>query len=174
MMRDEIELKFLDIDDEDIQEKLRGIGATKTYMAETVSVWLNWPEIGVDWKDMEKQSLRLRKRDGTCMLNWKKPKEGEDMKVLEEMEIEVSSMEDTIALFESLGFSSTRAFHKKRTHYEHKGTSFEIDEIPGKKPYLEVETHTQEEMESACKNLGLDIEDGKSGSMMEIFPDVFK
>jgi len=73
-----------------------------------------------------------------------------------------------------MGFIEEESNIKKRTHYELGNICFEIDEFEGLPPYLEIETHSEKDMEDICKKLNLDINKGDNRVIIEIYPEKFQ
>lgn len=167
----EIELKFLDIDVEDITARLEEIGAMKMYDS-TVHSMLFHAEGFSGW-DSTKKFLRVRKADEKVLITYKAPEEHSSMTSRHEVECEVGDYDDAIALLAMLGFYPGEEYNKRRVHYELGSVSFELDTVGSVPTYLEVETTTEEEMEKICKALCLDISMGKKGTIVEIFPELF-
>lgn len=89
----------------------------------------------------ENKWLRLRKSNNTIMLTSKhilEKNESNFQKVLE-TEIEVSSLEETNLLLESLGIAKRSYQEKIRYSYTYKSAEIEIDIWPLLKPYMEIE-----------------------------------
>lgn len=171
-MADEIELKFLDIDKDAMIKKIEALGAEKKYD----EVLEGYKIIGGDCtlNDSTKDELRVRKIGDKIFLTFKGPRQDSNMTIREELEVEVSDMETTKKIMERLGFATVKLATKRRIHYELGETHFEIELFDFIPPYLEIETHTTEAMEKACKQLTLDIREGKIGMISEIYPDLFK
>lgn len=169
---DEIELKFLDINVEEIKEKLKKIGAKLIYDSDLDSI--SFLAEGFSETDSSKKELRVRKTNQYTTITYKDPaKEDSDMTWCEETEIKTNSFEDSIKLLEKLGFKQGKLCKKHREHYELENIAFEFDTYSHIPTYLEIETQSEQDMIDICKKLDLDINSGKKGSIMEILPEKF-
>ncbi len=171
-MLDEIELKFLGIDKEEMERKLATLGAEKKFTSDSRAIYFDGP--GVSATDHSKMVVRLRTMDGKHVLTWKRRRPDTEARENEELETEVGDFATAQAILERLGYRPGLEIEKRRTHYELGEAHFELDEIPGEKPYLEIETHSVEGMRAACAKLGLRMEDGSTGTVQELFPERFK
>ena len=89
----------------------------------------------------ENKWLRLRKSNDKVMLTSKHilEKKNTNFQNVLETEIEVSSLEETNLLLESLGMSRRSYQEKIRYSYKYKSAEIEIDIWPLLKPYMEIE-----------------------------------
>ena len=89
----------------------------------------------------ENKWLRLRKSNDKVMLSSKHilEKKNTNFQNVLEIEIEVSSLEETNLLLESLGMSRRSYQEKIRYSYKYKSAEIEIDIWPLLKPYMEIE-----------------------------------
>lgn len=167
----EIELKFFNINKEEIIKKLKELGANIVY--EGIIESLTFENDKLSGVCSKKDYLRLRKCNNKSFLTYKSPCDCNNECCREETEIIVDSFEKTKKILENIGL---KGFTDKRyrTHYELREIHFEIDTYEGLEPFLEIEAQTQEELERACKLLDLDISQGKCGLFAEIFPEKFK
>ncbi len=168
---DEIELKFLNIDVENIKKKFDEIGAKLKFDTHLES----YPFVSEDFCgfNTSKKFLRVRKVDGDVWITYKDPKIDSKMTSRKEIEIKVDNYEKSITLLESLGFKKGKIFKKHRVHYELGDVHFELDTLENIPTYLEIETQTEEAMEKICLKLNLDISKGKKGTIVEIYPEKF-
>jgi adenylate cyclase class 2 len=168
---DEIELKFLDINVNEIKEKLEKLGAKLKYDAQTES-YPFWAE-GFHSSDSNMKYLRIRKVNDNVKITYKDPAKESDMTTREEIEIKVDNYEEAIKLIEKLGFEKGKIFKKHRIHYEYGNIHFELDTLENIPTYLEIETQNEEDMKDICIKLDLDISKGKKGTIVEILPEMF-
>ena len=168
----EVELKFIDINIEEIKKKITDLGAKKTYEKDMENLFLC--KEGFDFRDSSKKILRLRKTNDSIVLNYKGPNESSQMHNKEEIEIQVDDLEKTISLFERLEFTKTNILKKHREHYEMDDVHFEFDTVEDIPTYLEIETQSEKAMIDICKKLDLDITKGQGKNVFELFPDELK
>jgi adenylate cyclase, class 2 len=162
----EIELKFLNINVPSIKKKLDEIGAELKYDAMTESYLFE--KEGFDCWDSSKEFLRVRKIGDDFTINYKSPSRDSKMDHREEIEIKVDDYEQAILLIEKLGFKIAYILKKHRIHYEFGDISFELDTINGIPTYLEIEVGSEDDMVGICERLGLDIGEGRKGSVVEV------
>lgn len=168
---DEIELKFLNIDVTEIKEKLNTLGAKLKYDAKTES----YPFLsdGFHSSDSTMKYLRIRKVNDNVQITYKNAAKESDMTTREELEINVDNYDEAIKLIEKLGFKKGKVFRKHREHYELNNIHFELDTLENIPTYLEIETQTEEDLKDICVRLGLDISNGRKGTIVEILPEMF-
>jgi len=171
-MREEIELKFTNIDKAEIEDKLLKLGAKKKYETTTKSIYFNNEKLGFSFPSHKLSALRLREENGKFFLTVKNKSRESKMKRREEIEIEVDDFDKTKTILEQLKLKPSKTFEKKRKHFELQNIHFEIDEIEGYPPYLEIETYTEEQMENICKKLNLDITKAQAKSWAELYPEL--
>lgn len=167
----EIELKFLDIDVDEIKFKIESLGAILKYDIEIES--FSFLADDFHGSDSNKKYLRVRKIGSDVVLTYKDPATDSKMTSRNEIEIKVDDYEKAILLIEKLGFTKGEVFRKHRIHYEFDTVHFELDTLENIPTYLEIETQTEDEMKSICEKLGLDMTMGKKGTIVEILPEKF-
>ncbi len=173
MTMQEVELKFLDINKEEIEQKLHAIGAKKVRAAQTRSTYLG-REKNYSYTEGD-PVLRIREYDALVSVTHKSRSKIGTVRVAEETEIQVhSTYEETITLFIALGYHIIKEFYKYRTHYEKQDVSYEIDEQEGIPTLLEIETRSEEEMRTACAELGLRMEEGTAEHLGILYPRIFR
>ena len=117
--------------------------------------------------------LRIRRVNDDVQMTYKDPAKESDMTTREEIEIKVDNYEQAIKLIEKLGFEKGKVFRKHRIHYGLGDVHFELDTLENISTYLEIETQTESAMKEICVRLGLDISNGKKGTIVEILPEMF-
>lgn len=169
---EEIELKFLNINIENIKQKLKELGAKLKYNTQIES----YPFLteGFHGSDSSKNFLRIRKSNDEVWITYKGPAKKSSMTIREEIEVKVDNYDNAIKLIEKLGFKRGKVFRKHRLHYELGDIHFELDTVENIPTYLEIETTNEEDMKIICAKLGLDITKGRKGTIVEILPEKFK
>lgn len=161
---DEIELKFLDIDVDDMRQKLSVVGAVKQHdgIIEDVRYEISQGTL-----------LRIRSMDGKHYLTHKRRRDAADVMQAEEDETEITDPLAMQSILQHLGLTPTSTLRKHREHYTRGTVAFEIDTLESEAPYLEIEARSKEELAAACAELGLRPEDGVAKTMRELFPHKF-
>ncbi len=169
---EEKEVKFLDINPEEIQEKLKAIGAEKTGEYFYRRRVFDYPDLRLD-----KQGAWVRVRDegDKTVLNFKRRLgiKAHDGTVsdegMEEIEVEVGDFEKTTAILLKIGLIEKFYQENRRIRWQKGNVEFDIDTWPKLKPYLEIEAPTWEEIDEAIGMLGLNPEDKKIFSTQQVY-----
>lgn len=169
---EEKEVKFLNINPEKIQEKLKLIGAEKIGEFFYRRRVFDYPDLRFNkegaWVRLRDEGKRItlafKKRLGVQTHDGTTSDEG-----MEEIEIEVSDFEKTALLLQKLGFMEKFYEEQKRTQWKKDGVEFDIDLWPGLEPYLEIEAPSWEEVDMAIRLLGLNPEDKKIFSTNQVY-----
>jgi adenylate cyclase, class 2 len=120
----EIEVKILDIDKKKVVEKLKALGAKKTFDGEVHGYFFDFPDSCIR---KAKDTLRLRKVGDKSFLTFKKYVNNRGAKVREEFEVEVADFEAAKKILESVGLSAWMDVRKHRSSYALGGVHFELD-----------------------------------------------
>lgn len=170
---EEIEAKFLDIDVDKIQEKLKEFGAVK--IGEFLQKWatFDYP----DWR-LDKDLSWIRVRDegnGEISLSFKKRLGAVDRNAssndegMQEIQLKIDSFEKATDFFKAIGFVVKHTAEKKRIRWVKEDTEFDIDIYPGLEPMIEIETTSQEKIKTSAEALGLNYEDRKIFSSSQAY-----
>jgi len=161
---EEIEVKILDIDKDDVINRLLKLGAKKTFEGTMTSIYLDSNHrLG-----NEDKNLRIRQKGDRCILTSKSKKEDSEAKVREEYETEVKDFKETMAIFRNIGFTECENEVKERISYKIKNSSVEIDSIEGTPPFLEVESPNKDELKEVVKMLGFSFEQAKTWTSKKV------
>lgn len=144
-MAKEIEAKILDIDSVKIRQMLISHGAKKVAKLTKQSRYV----FDIDKNDKSKW-IRLR-TDGRRTTLTVKIIKSNDIDGTIEYETEVSDIDSTLKILESLGFKPKSYQENYRELYELDTASISIDYWPRIKPYLEVEAESAELVEAMLK-----------------------
>ena len=165
----EIEVKILDIDRKNVEDKIISLGAKKRFDGEMFSIFF-------DFKDKSlsnaKNMLRLRKEGSRLTVGFKEFVMSDEAKVRMEYEVEISNMEMMETIFRSLGLSEWLRLKKHRVTYDLDGVHFMIDKyfdeyafIPD---FLEIESEDLEQLYKHVNLLGFRKEDCKPWNALEL------
>jgi len=167
---EEIEVKFLDIDQKSIEKKLKRLGAKKEFDKFYKSKVFDYPDFRLDKKF---SFIRLRDEGDKIVLTFKKrlgtKKTGENDDGMLEHETTVGNFEETTDIFIAAGFVQKYYAEKRRIRYLLNGVEFDIDFCPMLKPYLEIEAKSWEDIDKAINLLGLNPKDKKIFSATQIY-----
>ena len=167
---EEIEVKFLDINVGDIEDKLKGLGATKVFD-------FLYKRRVFDHKDKSLESnnswLRLRDEGDKVTLTYKRRfGVGEDRlkdEGMHEVEINVNDFDKTAQLIQSIGMVEKFYEENRRIKYILDGVEFCIDTWPLIPTYLEIEGATWDAVKKAAQDLNLNWDDHIKCSTMQIY-----
>ncbi|MBP1925793.1 adenylate cyclase class 2 [Sedimentibacter acidaminivorans] len=174
----EREVKVLNIDKDEIEKKLKKIGAVLLKDEEQTNIRFDTDNNYL--KETYNGYLRIRTTknllDGKVKntLTFKKSISRDKMRVNEETETEISNCEETIKILEFLGYNKKRPGYKHRRSYSYDHIIFEIDtwdKDTYSKPYLEIEMSSEDELEKAIKLLQLDRKQITTKSIFELRKD---
>ncbi|MFC1801225.1 class IV adenylate cyclase [Nanoarchaeota archaeon] len=154
-MTREIEVKILEINPEEVRKKILGIGAEKVFDGELNTILFDFPDESLLKKD---NHLRVRQVGDKVELCFKGKNESAQFKTKEEIEVNTSNFEDTVKIFEKLGFIRVYEGQRKRESYKLNQISFEIDTYPTMPTWLEVEAPTEEEVIESVQKLGFTMD----------------
>lgn len=155
----EIEVRFLEINKEELIQNLLALGASDLGedMLEEVIIydkdlaWISTP----DWKDRGGKVLRLRTRKGKTVLTYKNNFEN-SAGGTEEVEFEVGDSKSAEVLLDKLGFSAYRHQQKKRHTFTLGDVVVDIDTWPKVPTYVELEGPSEDHLKATASKLGLD------------------
>ena len=170
--REEIEAVYLDINKEEIEKELRAIGAEKTGDIFYRHSSYDYPDLRLDkdnsWirlrDEGDKIILAFKKRLGVTSQDGSTNDDG-----MEEIEIEVSSYEETAHFLKKIGMVEKHEAEKKRSRWQKREIIFDIDTWPSIPTLLEIEGPSWEEVDSAARLLNLDPENKKVCSVNQIY-----
>ncbi len=169
-MHQEFEVKILNIVVENIEEKLKKIGAKKEGDYFYRSCSFDYPGFTLD---KEAAWVRLRDEGKKIMLAYKrrlgvKSSSGDD-DGMEQVEVEVGDFEMTKHFLLKIGLIVKFEQEKKRTRWKKDDVEFDIDTWPKLEPYLEIESSSDEKVCEAMSWLGIDKKDALRCSTTQIY-----
>lgn len=148
-MNTELEVRLLDIDVDDLVKKLEQLSA------KFIGKW-NQVRYIYDFNPfIENKWIRLR-TDGIKTTLAIKEVRDTSITGTKELEIEVSSIEDTDKILEELGYKKRSVQENKRIRYILNGVEIDIDTWPHLKSYVEFEAKAEEDIIKAFEVLNLD------------------
>jgi adenylate cyclase, class 2 len=164
-MTTEIEVKFLNIDHDDIRAKMRGIEATCTKPMRLMKRAI------IDYPDRRLQTgesnsfIRVRDEGDVTTLTFK---QFDTLSVdgAKEITTTVDSFENTIKILEAAGLEAISIQESMRETWEFRGCSIELDIWPWLNPYIEIEGPDTSTLEHLSLLLNLDWNDAVFGDVM--------
>ncbi len=156
----EIEVKFLNVGKQKIEDILTQLGAKQTFDDEITTYFYDFENRSIA---KAKNVLRLRKEGKKSVLTFKKILNKKSAKVAEEYAVEVSNLSIMERILESLGLSVNGSIQKHRTSYKLTDVKFDIDTLEKEfaciPTYLEIEAKNIELIHKYAKILGYSIND---------------
>ncbi|MBU1782755.1 CYTH domain-containing protein [bacterium] len=166
---EEFEVKILEIDKKEIEERLISLGAERVFEGEIHAFFFDFKDSSIK---KAKDLVRLRRVGQRSFLAFKKFVESEEVKVRQELEVEVSDLKTTKLILESLGLVSWLFTRKRRLSYKLNHVHFEFDKyldhyefVP---LFLEVEAQSLEEIYKYVELLGFKKEDCQPWTILEL------
>lgn len=168
---EEREVKFLDIDSDLIENKLKESGAKKIFERLYKRKVFDYPDLRLDKAgafirvrdEGDKITLAFKQRIGMAA-DAKSNDKG-----MEEIEVEVDDFEKTAKLLLKAGFIEKHYVENKRIRYKLNDIEFDIDFYPQLEPYLEIEAPSWERINEAISLLKLNPEDKKICSTYQVY-----
>jgi len=151
----EIEVRFLEIDKEDLIAKIKALGGHDE--GETMLEEIIFRPSDGSWYNCGK-FIRLRDDTRKVVISYKHRKESlsDSLNNVDEIEIEVNSFENAKLIIENMGFTAQRFQQKLRHSFLIDGTVIDIDTWPNVPPYIEIESDSEENIKSIAERLGFD------------------
>ncbi|HMT00865.1 MAG TPA: CYTH domain-containing protein [Candidatus Absconditabacterales bacterium] len=162
-MNIEYEVKFLAIEQAEMQKKLKAIGAElrheKTMMRRLVYENL-----------LNKSSyLRLRDEGHKVTLTYKEVVATDHIEGVKEIEVQISDFESMKLMISKLGMNMKSYQETYRETRFKDGIQITIDERPGLRPFIEIEAESEEKVKEFSQLLGFDYEKGVFGTVSDIY-----
>lgn len=170
----ELETRIIDINVEDIRDKLTKIGAKKVKEEDQINFIYDFSDRRL-LKNKGYARIRLVEdrlnNDIYSYMTVKKLLSQEKYKIMDEYETKIENAEVGKQIFQSLGLTLVESIKKYRESYKYKNTLIEID-INEKSfcpfPYIEIETNSDKELLEIVSLLGYTLEDTTSKTIYEI------
>ena len=160
----EIEVRFLEIDPEDLKKKLKNLGAEDLgadYFKE-ILFYHSDPKIS----DEKRRFIRIRQTKNGAKMTLKHRTEHHEIST-KEIEFGIDDAEKARMLLEESGWKLERFVEKKRHSFKLGKVEVDIDLFPQAPYYVELEGESEEDLKEAAKALDLDwknveLRDGKA------------
>jgi adenylate cyclase class 2 len=167
-MKAEIEVKFLDIDIEDVRRRLEKAGATlEQPMRLMRRVLIEEPHHA-----KEDSYIRIRDEGNRATLTFKRrssPDGKGSINDTEEIETTVGDFDTAVSIFSEAGWHYVSNQESKRETWRLDGAEVVIDQWPWINPYIEIEAETEEIVRRVADALGFDWKNAVFGSVNVIF-----
>ena len=161
-MDTEVEARILNIDKEDLINKLEKLGA------KFIGDWLQIRYV-YDFKPIDKNRwIRLRTNGIETTLTIKEIHD-KTINGTRELEIKVDSLENTHLILEKLGYKRRSIQENKRIRYILNDVEIDIDTWPHLNTYVEFEGNSEEEIIKVIKLLDYKYEDAITDDAQDIY-----
>lgn len=166
-MKTEIEVKFLNIDVDEIRQRLKEAGA---HLEQPMRLMRRALIEQPHHRD-EHAFLRVRDQGDKTTLTFKRRAQGKRATIenTQELEVEVSSFDDTVELLREAGWPPITYQENRRETWLLDGAEVVIDEWPWLKPQIEIEAETESIVHEAASLLGLDWNDAFYGHIDDAY-----
>lgn len=163
-MKTEIEAKFLNIDIDEMRQRLHAAAATCEQPMRLMR------RVLFETEEMNKRHayLRLRDEGDKISLTFKQFEEN-SLTGAKEREITVSDFDTTVAILEEFDLHYHTFQESKRETWKYGEVEVVIDEWPWISPYIEIEGETEDAVVQAAHELGFDWKDAVFGSVDVIY-----
>ncbi|MEI7960943.1 MAG: class IV adenylate cyclase [archaeon] len=148
----EIEVKIIEINKEEIIRKIESFGAKKVAEGEQTSWFFDFPDGRIR---NSKESVRLREFKGKKFITLKKLVSNKSVKEEEETEVFISDLDAMKKIFSAFGLKQVDFVKGKRTEYKIRSVSFDIDEYEVIPCYMEIEAPTKKLVAEWIEKLGI-------------------
>jgi len=155
MVQNEIEAKVLEINKKELSHKIEETGAKKVFDSHIESYFYDFPDGRIE----ENGILRLRKTSKNVFITRKKEIAYDDAKEMEEIEFNVSSMEEAKTFLNSIGLEKVAESEKNRIKWVKDDVEYVIDKIPDVPHLLEIEAPNRQKMKDSFEELDISVEE---------------
>ncbi|HMO78792.1 MAG TPA: CYTH domain-containing protein [Candidatus Paceibacterota bacterium] len=165
-MKTEFEATYLDIDKNEIREKLKSLGAMllrPEYMQRRNNFDLQ--KFGRNFWEW----ARVRDEGDKVTMAYKCIPPNATIDDQKEIEFSISDFDLGVDFLENLGAYKTNYSETLRETWELDGVTIDIDTWPHLEPYIEIESSSEENVKSVSKKLGFDYADAKFCGAGEIY-----
>ena len=145
----EKEIKILEIDVEDIVDKLLKMWAVRTFSGFITDTYFYHPKL------TSEQSCRIRKKNATHYITFKESLPSSAIKQCYEFETKILDYGRMLDILHTAGYRPSRIKYKMRVSYKIQDTSFDIDCYEWIPPLLEIESISENLISFWIEQLGL-------------------
>lgn len=161
-MQTEIEVKFLDVDHDNVRDKLKSIGAVcEQPMRLMRRAMFDYPDDRFQKNDHSRR-LRVRDEGDKTTVTYKQKN---STSYVYEIETTVGSYDEMVKIFEAIGLKTFSKQESKRETWHYKNTEVVLDEWPWLNSYIEIEGKSEEDIQAVAKQLGFDWDEAYFGSV---------
>lgn len=166
-MKTEIEVKFVEVGIEDVRARLEAAGA----ICEQPMRLMKRALIEEPHHEAEHSFIRVRDEGNKVTLTFKRRVDPHAPTIdsVKEIEVTVSSFDDTVELLREAGWTYKTFQESKRETWKLGDVEVVIDEWPWIRPYIEIEGESEMEVRQAAERLGFDWRDVVYGHIDAVY-----
>jgi len=167
----EIEVKFLNVDIDDVRKRLSEIGGVLEHPMRLMR--RDQLDTADEHYKKSRYAERLRIRDEGDKITITYKSHTKDSPYPVELETTIGSYDDAKQLLKAIGFHSFSYQESKRETWHLDDVEVVIDEWPWAKPYIEIEGENERSLKVAAEKLGFDWEDRRFGSADTVYREEY-
>ncbi len=164
-MQTEIEVKFLDVDFDNVRDKLTQLGAHLEHPMRLMRRSL----IEMPHHEAVRGFVRIRDEGNKITMTYKQRDDEFDLHGTKEIEVEVSDFDDTVKLLDAAGWPPITYQESKRETWKLDEAEIVLDEWPWISPYIEIEAPNEKVVRATAEKLGFVWSDAVIGSVDVIY-----
>lgn len=163
-MRDEIEVKFVNIDHDVIREQLKKLGAVCEQPMRTMR------RVVVHTPEMSKKNAFIRIRDeGYRTTMTYKQFDSDSVDGAKEHEVSVSNFDEAVNILAQGGFKYDVYQESNRENWLLGNVEIMLDEWPWLNPYIEIEGSSEAELRGVANQLNMNWDDAVYGGVANVY-----
>lgn len=163
-MQTEIEVKFINVDFDLLRQKLTMLDANCVQPMRLMRRAI----IETDELAAKNAFVRIRDEGDKITLTYKQFDEV-SLTGAKEIEVIVSSFEDTVAIFEQGGLAYRSLQESRRETWQLGDVEVVLDLWPWLEPYIEIEGHNEQHVKDAAERLGFDWGTAVFGKVTQVY-----
>lgn len=166
-MQTEIEAKFLNVNHDEIREKLKALGA-KLEQPMRLMRRKNFDFPDASLTETRRGWVRVRDEGDKTTMSYKQM-DDRGVHGTKEISTEVGSFNDACSILENIGLVAKSYQETKRESWTLGEVQVELDEWPWAKPYIEIEAPNESSLFETANKLGFKREDALHGPVEVVY-----
>ncbi|MFC1732480.1 class IV adenylate cyclase [candidate division KSB1 bacterium] len=152
---EEIEVKILEINTEEVIKNIEDLGAKRVFEGDIHFSYFDFDDKRLS---KERKILRLRKKGKISELTFKKKISKEKAKIMEEHEVIIEDDDSIRKILGGIGLKERPSAKKHRISFALDDVHFELDTFPGIPTFLEIEAKTLDILKEYVEKLGFSMD----------------
>lgn len=178
-MARELEVKVLNVDINQVEDKLKELKASLIKKELQVNTLIDSHDRPI--KNTIEGYLRIRESKDlvqntrTTTLTFKKNVDNKNLRENIEYNVEIQDRDTMLEILKALGYDHIKLGYKERTSYSFNGARIDIDiwdKETYPEPYIEIEVESQEKLYEIINQLGISRENISTKSILELRKDL--